>query len=213
MREIQWDGGVAGVDRAVGDLFDKVRQLEVHLFFVLQGQRVALAAQLYGEEGVNCVAFNFQAKRQCFALWCRPQSVIERLAQIDLGVEQLQRAVVEFELAHAACPPPFGSNGAGAVRVFSLGLWGINTHPRYCARRRISMMRDGLAAAGWTCRVAVVCMVLPRSVVEELGKYQPSVDLCQLLVVKLVERSSWRRFHDGPRLVDSLACYDPPVDD
>jgi hypothetical protein len=24
-----------------------------------------------------------------------------------------------------------------------------------------------LAAAGWTCRVAVVCMVLPRSVVEE----------------------------------------------
>jgi hypothetical protein len=28
-------------------------------------------------------------------------------------------------------------------------------------------MRKGSAAAGWTCRVAVVCMVLPRSVVEE----------------------------------------------
>ncbi|MNP32591.1 hypothetical protein D3C76_1257790 [compost metagenome] len=128
---------------------------------------MALAAQFYGEEGVNCAAFNLQAKRQCFALWRRPQSVIERFAQIDLGVEQLQRAVVEFELGHAACPPPFGSSGAGAARAASLGLWGINAHPRYCARRRISMMRDGLAAAGWTCRVAVVCMVLPRSVVEE----------------------------------------------
>eukprot|EP01133_Synstelium_polycarpum_P004197 gene4198-4891_t len=49
----------------------------------------------------------------------------------------------------------------------------MNVQPRSCARRRISKMREGLAAAGWTCRVAVVCMVLPRSVVKELGKYQP----------------------------------------
>ena len=93
--------------------------------------------------------------------------MVERLGQVYLGFEQLQGAVIEFELTHAACPPPFGSNGAGTARVASFGLWGMNTHPRSRARRRTSIMRNGFAAAGWTCRVAVVCMVLPRSVVEE----------------------------------------------
>jgi hypothetical protein len=93
--------------------------------------------------------------------------VVEGFGQVDLGLEQGQGAIVEFVLAHAACPPPFGSKGAGAVRCFSLGLDEMKTQPLSCARRRISNMREGLAAAGWTCNVAVVCMVLPRSVVEE----------------------------------------------
>ncbi|MCY1370935.1 hypothetical protein D9M69_580540 [compost metagenome] len=101
----------------------------MHLFFVLQGQRVALAAEFYGEEGVNCAAFNLQAKRQCFALWRRPQSVIEGLAQIDLGVEQLQCAVVEFERAHAARPPSFGLICGWVGRAVSLGLDGTKVQP------------------------------------------------------------------------------------
>lgn len=61
-------GGVAGVERAVDYLFNEVGQLEVHLPFIRQGQRVALAARLNDEEGVRCVAFNLQAKCQGFAL-------------------------------------------------------------------------------------------------------------------------------------------------
>jgi hypothetical protein len=93
--------------------------------------------------------------------------VVEGLGQVDLGVEQLQRAVVDFVLDHAACPPPFGSNGVGTVGSCCFGFVVTNEQPLSRARRRISKIRKGLAAAGWTCRVAVVCMVLPRSVVEE----------------------------------------------
>lgn len=93
--------------------------------------------------------------------------MVEGFGQADLGFEQGKGAVVEFVLAHAACPPPFGSNGAGTEGCFSFGLDAIKAQPQSCARRRISKMRRGLAAAGWTCRVAVVCMVLPRSVVKE----------------------------------------------
>lgn len=93
--------------------------------------------------------------------------MVEGLGQINLSVEQLQGAVVDFVLDHAACPPPFGLNGAGVVRAVSFGLLMANTQPYSRARRRISKMWKGLAAAGWTCRVAVVCMVMPRSVVEE----------------------------------------------
>lgn len=82
-------------------------------------------------------------------------------------MQQGRRSVVEFELAHAARSPPFGSSGADAVRCFSLGLDTMKIQPQSCARRRISKIRKGLATAGWTCRVVVVCMVLPRSVVEE----------------------------------------------
>lgn len=93
--------------------------------------------------------------------------MVEGLGQIDLGVEQLQRAVIQLVFDHAAYPPPFGLNGAGVVSGFSFGLVGTNAQPYSRARRRISKIRNGAAAAGWTCRVAVVCMVLPRSVVEE----------------------------------------------
>jgi len=81
----------------------------------------------------------------------------------------LEGAAVEFELIHAACPPPFGSNGAGVARVFSFGLVVTNAQPHSRARRRISKMRNGSAMDGWACSVAVVCMVLPRSVVESEG--------------------------------------------
>lgn len=85
--------------------------------------------------------------------------MVESLAEIDLGMQQGKGAVVEFELAHAACPPPFGPDGAGVARCFSLGLDAMKVQPQSCARRRISKMRKGLATAGWTCRVAVVCML------------------------------------------------------
>jgi hypothetical protein len=39
--------------------------------------------------------------------------MVEGLGQVDLGVEQLQGAVVDLVLDHAACPPPFGSIGEG----------------------------------------------------------------------------------------------------
>lgn len=55
----------------------------------------------------------------------------------------------------------------------------MNVQPRSCARRRISKMREGFAAAGWTCNVAVVCMVLPRSVVESEEKLTSKVNLCK----------------------------------
>jgi hypothetical protein len=48
----------------------------------------------------------------------------------------------------------------------SLGFDGMKMHPKSRARRRVSKIWNGFAAAGWTCRVALVCMVLPRSVVE-----------------------------------------------
>lgn len=105
--------------------------------------------------------------------------MVEGFGQIDLSLEQGKRAVVEFVLAHAARPPPFGSKGAGALRCFSLGLDEMKAQPLSCARRRISNMREGLAAAGWTCRVAVVCMLLSRSVVVSHGKLTLKVNLWQ----------------------------------
>lgn len=93
--------------------------------------------------------------------------MVEGFGQVDLGIEQLEGAVVDFVFDHTACPPPFGLTGAGVVRTVSFGLLMANAHPYSRARRRISKICKGLAAAGWTCRVAVVCMVLPRSVVEE----------------------------------------------
>ena len=85
--------------------------------------------------------------------------MIESLGQVDLSIQQLQGAVVEFEFFHAACPPSFGSSGVDAVRTFCFGLEVINEQPHSRANRRISKMRKGFAAAGWMCRVAVVCMV------------------------------------------------------
>lgn len=92
--------------------------------------------------------------------------MVEGLCQVDLGVEQLEGAVVQLVLAHAACPPPFGSNGAGVARDLCFGLVVANGQPYSRAKRRISKMRKGSAAAGCTCKVAVVCMVMPRSVVK-----------------------------------------------
>ena len=74
--------------------------------------------------------------------------MIEDPAEVDLGIEQLQGAVIQLELTHAACPPPFGSNGVGVARAFSFGLVATNVQPNSRARRRISNMRNGSAAAG-----------------------------------------------------------------
>lgn len=159
--------GIARVERAVGDLLNEVCQLEMHLLFVRQGQRVAFAAQLHDEGAFRDATFNLEAERQAFTLGRCPEDMVEGLAQVDLGVEQLQGAVVDFELDHAACPPPFGLNAVGAVRGCCFGLVVTNEQPLSRAKRRISKILKGSAEAGWTCRVAVVCMFLPRSVVEE----------------------------------------------
>ena len=95
------------------------------------------------------------------------RGVVESPAEVHLGAEQGQCAVVDLEFAHAARPPSFGSKEAGAVRACCLGLDGMKVQPYMRARRLTSKMRDRSATAGWTCREAVVCMVLPRSVVEE----------------------------------------------
>lgn len=92
--------------------------------------------------------------------------MIEGRAQVHLGAEQGQGAVVDLEFAHAARPPLFGSKGAGVVRAFDLGLLGKKAQPRSRANCRTSKTRFRSATAGWTCRDAVVCMVLPRSVVK-----------------------------------------------
>lgn len=85
--------------------------------------------------------------------------MVESLGKVDLSIEQLQGAIVDFVLDHAACPPPFGLTGGGVKRAVSFGLLLANVQPYSRARRRISKIWKGLAAAGWTCRVAVVCMV------------------------------------------------------
>lgn len=115
MRAVHQVAGVARVERAVGNLFDKVGQFEVRFLVVLQGQRVAFAAQLYDEGARRCAAFDLETERQALTLGRCPEDVVEGFAQVDLGIQQLQGAVVDFELDHAACPPPFGSNGVGAL--------------------------------------------------------------------------------------------------
>lgn len=179
VRAVHQIAGVARVEWVVGDFFDEVGQLEVHLLVVLQGQRVAFAAQLDDEGALRVSAFDLETERQGLTLGRCPEDVVEGLGQIDLCVEQLQGTVVDFELDHAACPPPFESNGDGAVRAFSFGLLVTNVQPHWRARRRISKIRTELTVAGWMCRVAVVCIVLPRSVVEEYGKYQSIIDISQ----------------------------------
>src|SRR5690606_19394268 len=71
--------------------------------------------------------------------------------------------------AHAACPPPFGSEGAGAGRRCSLGLPPVMITSRPVSACRRSISRRLEAHGGWTCRVAV-CMVYLGSVVERRGK-------------------------------------------
>lgn len=93
---------VARVERAIGNFFDEVGQLEMHLLVVFQGQRVAFAAQFDDENCLRCAALNLEAKCQGFTLGCRPQYVIEGLTKVDLGVKQQQGAIIEFELIHAA---------------------------------------------------------------------------------------------------------------
>ena len=76
---------------------------------------MAFAAQLDDKGTLGCASFDLETERQAFTLGRCPEEVVEGLGQVDLGVEQLQGAVVDFVLDHAACPPPFGSNGVWAV--------------------------------------------------------------------------------------------------
>ncbi|MNI80800.1 hypothetical protein D3C73_1373630 [compost metagenome] len=45
VREVRQIDCVGGVEWTVGDFFNEVGQLEVHVLFVFQGQRVAFAAE------------------------------------------------------------------------------------------------------------------------------------------------------------------------
>ena len=111
VRQRRWIGWVGW---PVDDLLNEVRKLEVHLLGVGQGQRVAFAAQFNGEVRVGFTALDVQAEGQGLTLCFCAQQVVEGLGQAYLGLEQGQGTVVEFVLFHAACPPPFGSKGAGA---------------------------------------------------------------------------------------------------
>ncbi|MNP19559.1 hypothetical protein D3C76_1120960 [compost metagenome] len=109
---------------------------------------MALAAYFNCEERVRGGALNFQAERECFTLLRGPQRVMKSLAEIGLGLEQLQGAIIEPEPVHAARPPSFGSKGMEAGRACSLGFAATKAQPYSRARRRISKMRNGSAEAG-----------------------------------------------------------------
>lgn len=93
--------------------------------------------------------------------------MVESPAEVRLGTEQCQCAVVDLEFAHAARPPSFGSKEVGAIRACGLGLYGIKVQPWLRASRRTSNIRSGRAAVGWICRVAVVCIWVASVVVSE----------------------------------------------
>lgn len=148
MGAVQQVASIARIERAVGNLFNEVGQPEMHFLFVLQGQRVAFAAQFHEEGAFRYATFYLEAKRQALAFGRGSENVVEGFGQVDLRTEQLQGAVVDFEFDHAACPPPFGSNGEGVARAFSFGLPRTNAQPHSRAKRRISKIWKGVAAAG-----------------------------------------------------------------
>lgn len=76
-----------------------------------------------------------------------------------------------------------------------------NVQPQSRARRRISKIRNVSAAAGWTCRVAVVCMVLPRSVVESEVNINHWLRNVNLRLIYLF----WSGFSPKRGLVDSFS--------
>ena len=55
--------GTARIERAVGNLFDEVGQSEVHFLVVLQGQRVAIAAQFDDKNALRCAALYLETER------------------------------------------------------------------------------------------------------------------------------------------------------
>lgn len=78
--------------------------------------------------------------------------------QVDLGAEKAKGGIVDSKKDHAARPPPSGVVGRVRTCAASVGLDGTKAQPDSRARRRGSKIWNGFAAAGWTCRVAVVCM-------------------------------------------------------
>ena len=113
-------------------------------------------------------ALDLEIKGQRLVGILKRANVLKRAVQIDLCSQQAKGFISQRKPVHAACPPLFGSNGAGRLQCgTSLGLqfWRMTKQPVVACNCSIS--RRLLAHVGWTCRVAVVCMVLPRSVVGE----------------------------------------------
>ena len=94
--------------------------------------------------------------------------MVKRAVQIDLSSQQAKGVVRKGKAIHAARPPLFGSKGAGRLLFGTRrGLWLWRTTKQPVVVCSCSINRRLLAHVGWTCRVAVVCMMLPRSVVGE----------------------------------------------
>lgn len=76
----------------------------------------------------------------------------------------------------------------------------MKAQPQSCAKRRISKMRKGLAAAGWTCRVAVVCICVASLCG---GRVRPNINYRLIFVGNywLIFSSGRLGQFDGGRLV------------
>lgn len=117
-------------------------------------------SQLDREMRFIFAAVDLQAERKALAWLDGPQRVSECRIEVHLSAEKAQRAVVDFEGCHAARPPPVGVGEVGAAGAMAFGLVGAKMQPDSRAWRRVSKIWKGFAAAGWTCRVAVVCMAV-----------------------------------------------------
>ena len=121
-----------------------------------------------GKERTGRCALNLESETPRLVDVFQAAGVVKRAVQIDLGSQQTKGVARKGKAIHAARPPLFGSNGAGRL-VFgiSLGLWLWRMTKQPVVVCSCSINRRLLAHVGWTCRVAVVCMALPSSVVGE----------------------------------------------
>ena len=158
----------SGVHAAVGDAFNEVRQHSARVLIgVVHRQAVFFGACDDGKERTGRCALNLECEAPRLVDVFEAAGVVKRAVQIDLGSQQAKGVVWERKAIHTARPPLFGSNGAGRLLFgTSLGLWLWRMIKQPVVICSCSISRRLLAHVGWMCRVAVVCMVLPRSVVK-----------------------------------------------
>ena len=90
---------------------------------VIHRQAVLFVTHHDNDQRVATVAFNLKLEGQRLVSILNAADMVERAIQIDLGRQQAKGFIRQGELVHAACPPLFGSNGAGRLlRGTSLGL-------------------------------------------------------------------------------------------
>ena len=131
-------------------------------------QAVFFGAGDDGKERTGRCAFNLESETPRLVDVFQAAGVVKRAVQIDLGSQHAKGVVRERKAIHAARPPLFGSNGAGRLLCGTRrGLWLWRTTKQPVVVCSCSISRRLLAHVGCTCRVAVVCMALPSSVVGD----------------------------------------------